>query len=56
MKEDDFYKPLEQFADIRILRYRVEGFEELPLPTKKLIYYLYGKSVQVQFLDNQALH
>ncbi|HQK37904.1 MAG TPA: dihydrofolate reductase [Bacteroidales bacterium] len=40
MKEDDFYKPLEQFADIRILRYRVEGFEELPLPTKKLIYYL----------------
>lgn len=39
-REDDFYRPLEQFADVRILRYRVDGFEELPLQTKKLLYFL----------------
>ncbi len=38
---DDFYRPLEQFADVRILRYRIDGFEELPLQTKKLLYFLY---------------
>jgi dipeptidyl-peptidase-3 len=31
---------LEKFADIQILRYRVDGFEQLPLRQKKLIYYL----------------
>jgi dipeptidyl-peptidase-3 len=30
----------EQFADARILRYKVPGFEELPLKQKELIYYL----------------
>lgn len=30
----------ERFADIQLLRYRLEGFEELPLRSKKLIYYL----------------
>lgn len=30
----------EQFADIQILRYRVPGFEELPLQQKELVYYL----------------
>lgn len=31
----------EQFADIRILRYEVPGFEELSLKQKQLLYYLY---------------
>ncbi len=31
----------EQFADIMILRYRVPGFEELPLRQKELAYYFY---------------
>src|SRR5688572_9160533 len=31
----------ERFADVRILRYRVPGFEALPARTKELIYYLY---------------
>lgn len=31
----------EQFADLRVLRYQVKGFEALPLKTRKLLYYLY---------------
>jgi dipeptidyl-peptidase III len=31
----------ERFADVRVLRYRVPGFEALPARTKELIYYLY---------------
>jgi dipeptidyl-peptidase-3 len=30
----------EQFADLRILRYKVPGFDELPLAQKELLYYL----------------
>jgi len=30
----------ERFADLRVLRYRVPGFETLPVPTKELLYYL----------------
>ncbi len=30
----------ERFADVRILRYQVPGFEELPLQHKRLLYYL----------------
>lgn len=38
---EDFVVQAEQFADIRVLRYRVPGFEQLPVPQKKLVYYLY---------------
>ncbi len=38
---DKFEYLAEQFADLRILRYRVPGFEELDLQTKELLYYLY---------------
>src|SRR6185503_20207501 len=31
----------ERFADVRVLRYRVPGFEALPVRTKELLYYLY---------------
>lgn len=37
---DDFEYFSEQFADLRILRYKVPGFEALPLQEKKLVYYL----------------
>lgn len=37
-KENPFQ--LEQFADIRILRYNVPGFENLSLKQKKLVYFL----------------
>lgn len=47
---DDFKFDLEQFADIRILRYQVPGFDELSLKQKELIYYLsesakYGRDI-----------
>jgi dipeptidyl-peptidase-3 len=38
---DDFKFAAEQFADLRILRYRVAGFDTLNLQTKTLLYYLY---------------
>ena len=37
---DDFNYVVEQFADLRILRYQVPGFDSLNLNQKKLIYYL----------------
>lgn len=41
MQENNFEYFSEQFADVRILRYRVPGFDELPLKRKVLLYYLY---------------
>ncbi|MBN2480716.1 MAG: dihydrofolate reductase [Bacteroidales bacterium] len=38
--EDDFDYFVEQFADLKIMKYRVPGFEDLSLKQKKLIYYL----------------
>jgi dipeptidyl-peptidase-3 len=35
----------EQFADIRILRYRVPGFENLPLQSRELLYYLHEAAI-----------
>lgn len=37
---DDFQVRAETFADVRMLRYRVHGFEQLPLPKKILLYTL----------------
>jgi len=39
-QKDDFSFFSEQFADIKILRYQVPGFNELNLSQKKLVYYL----------------
>ena len=36
-----FRVEVERFADVRILRYRVPGFEALDARTKELLYYLY---------------
>jgi len=40
-RKDDFKYVTEQFADLRIQRYKVDGFENLTLQQKKLVYYLY---------------
>ncbi len=37
---DDFDYYVEQFADLRILRYQIPGFDSLSLNQKKLLYYL----------------
>ncbi|MEZ4825718.1 MAG: dihydrofolate reductase [Bacteroidia bacterium] len=37
---DGFVYKTEQFADLKILRYQVPGFENLPLQQKKLLYFL----------------
>jgi dipeptidyl-peptidase-3 len=41
LTEPQFRIETERFADARILRYRVPGFEALDLKTKELLYYLY---------------
>ena len=38
--ETMFKYQTEQFADLRILRYQVPGFDKLPLQQKRLLYYL----------------
>jgi dipeptidyl-peptidase-3 len=38
---DDFRVEAERFADVRVLRYRVPGFDALPPRTKEQLYYLY---------------
>ena len=40
MNNELFYYSDERFADIQMLRYRLNGFEALTLEQKKLIYYL----------------
>ncbi len=40
MNKELFYYSDERFADIQMLRYRLNGFEALTLEQKKLIYYL----------------
>lgn len=37
---ESFNYIVEQFADLQLLRYRVDGFEKLSLKQKKLIYFL----------------
>ncbi|MCD4665780.1 MAG: dipeptidyl peptidase 3, partial [Bacteroidales bacterium] len=39
-KKDNFKYLLEQFADLKIMRYKVPGFEDLTLQQKKLVFYL----------------
>jgi len=38
--DNEFEYVVDQFADLRVLRYQVPGFEELALKEKKLVYYL----------------
>ena len=38
--ESEFEYFSEQFADLKIIRYRIPGFDKLTLDQKKLVYYL----------------
>jgi len=40
MKSEGFDHMVEQFADLKILRYQIPGFEALSLKEQKLVYYL----------------
>jgi len=40
-QQDDFKYQTEQFADLAILRFKVNGFEDLSLKQKEMLYYLY---------------
>ena len=44
--EDNFNYTVEQFADLQLLRFKVHGFEELPLKQKELVYYLSEAALQ----------
>jgi dipeptidyl-peptidase-3 len=44
---EDFQYLTEQFADLRILRYQVPGFDELEVEKKKLLYYLIRRRCRV---------
>ncbi|MCH9683450.1 MAG: dipeptidyl peptidase 3 [Deltaproteobacteria bacterium] len=37
----EFTTQIDQFADLRVLRYQIPGFDELPLQQKQLAYFLY---------------
>jgi hypothetical protein len=39
-KTDNFQYLIEQFADLKIMRYPVIGFDDLTLKEKELVYYL----------------
>ena len=45
--ENKFSYFSEQFADLKILRYQIPGFDKLTLDQKKLVYYL---SLQYMYL------
>jgi dipeptidyl-peptidase-3 len=45
-KKENFQYLIEQFADLKIMRYPVMGFEELSLKEKELLYYLSQAAVE----------
>ena len=46
VQEESFDYTVEQFADLQLLRYKVHGFDELPLKQKELVYYLSEAALQ----------
>lgn len=42
---DEFLYKTEQFADLKIIRYQIPGFEELDLNQKKMLYFLYEAAI-----------
>ena len=41
----DFNYTADQFADLKLIRYQIPGFEELDLKKKELLYYLYEAAI-----------
>lgn len=56
--DPDFKYVVDQFADLRVLRYQVPGFNELTVQQKKLLYYLYEASLSGRdiFWDQNYKH
>ena len=57
---DNFKWQIDSFDDIKVLRYKVHGFEELPLEQKELIYYLnqaalWGRDIMFDRTSNTTL-
>ncbi|MFB6320107.1 dihydrofolate reductase [Saccharicrinis sp. FJH54] len=46
VKNDTFNYNVEKFADLKIIRYKVPGFEDLSLKQKELIYYLSQAAIE----------
>lgn len=44
-KEDDFNYTADQFADLKLIRYQIPGFDELDVAKKELLYYLYEAAI-----------
>ncbi len=57
-EEKEFKFFVEKFADLAIGRFQVPGFEDLPLPQKKLLYYLYEAALSGRDIiwDQQYKH
>ncbi|HSP88534.1 MAG TPA: hypothetical protein VLN45_10405 [Ignavibacteriaceae bacterium] len=57
-KEEEFKYQTEQFADLAILRFKVDGFEELSLKQKEMLYYLYEAALAGRdiFYDQNYKH
>lgn len=57
-KAEEFRYVTEQFADVRIQRYRVPGFEELSGKQKEMLYYLYQAALSGRdiFWDQNFKH
>ncbi len=47
-QKDSFDYSSEQFADIKILRYQIPGFENLTLQQKKYVYFLDKQALQAE--------
>ncbi len=45
-EQQDFQFLVEQFSDIKIMRYQIPGFDELSLDQKKLLYYLSEAAIE----------
>lgn len=58
VETEEFQNEAEQFADLRLLRYEVPGFDQLTLDQKKLAYYLYeaGLSGRDMIWDQNYRH
>ncbi len=57
-KKDDFNYIADMFADIKVLRYQVPGFDALSLKQKELLYYLYEAALSGRdiFYDQNFKH
>ncbi len=54
-EHDDFVYTADQFSDLKVIRYKVPGFENLSLKEKELLYYLYEAALSgrdIMYMQN----